>query len=799
MTERLFFSSEHFAVTAGPTASMKGKKEPSTQSTAVQHDGNRTVAGRFTVTKTSLPAGSPATASMSAASTGAHTSSSGQQQHQQAPPPQGATPFMPFQIKHFPIQQHHPHISQQQPHSLPPTTVRLPHHPNEMEYVQVDTSYQPAAHAQQQLAGRLMPITMSGFPDQASAKKGVLSQLIDKVRSKDERKKSSASGVSSSSSGGTNPQQTQPSQVPPATTVMGRRALSMYDAQCQYGTLTPMQGANSAVEALALANSSGGAGTCPKHRPQGEIVTTSTCGTNHHSSQRRESRPIYSRAKSFVKSKSDDERPPSKLSKESRARSAGQLETESLLRSLSTSSKDASRILSLYQGLIEHQQHQFNQHQQQHQQMQQRQQQQAATAVALQIQAQQQAQLLHQHQQKQHHHQQSQMISHGLHYPPPQKHHSGMGSGNGDSDKRGAATGSSSDSMPPIPKLPAAAQQHILAQQQAAQQHHHRPPPPVPQHHQPIRNHNSSSRPPPQTPDSSKFRGRNGHQQNDDDDDYQFLPMNKVIPVSRSQSAPPRKPPPPIPGTCSAGNGGTQQVRVYVHEEPRSTRSSPSATLSKSLQDTYLYGFLTQEHAGGLTPSSSGGQSGYGSRSAGRGGGVGSEGQSAFTPLTKKPTSAESLVSLTTEQNSTGHSRKSSIDFDRRSVVTVRRATSKSALITRQHSWEAGTSAQFAAVASKREQSISTPQLSPDDPFGSGSGSSSRHSGGHSAIVRSGSSSGIMTRSSGMFYDDDDDQDLAVGNALHKADSFEGHEEAVRSIVAAVQETRSFQRKLQSS
>lgn len=376
---------------------------------------------------------------------------------------------------------------------------------------------------------------------------------------------------------------------------------------------------------------------------------------------------------------------------------------------------------------------------------------------------------------QQHHHhthpQQPQVIQPGLHFP---QHHFG---GLTESEKRGNA---GAHEMPTSSKHATAAQHHHLSQQH--QQQHHRPQPPIPQHYPPARNHINSSRP--QVPEPQKFHSRNGH--DDADDDYQFLPMVKTIPVSRSQSAPPRKPPPPIPSTSS-----TQQVRVYVHEEPRSTRSSPSATLSKSLEESYLYSYLAQnQQQGGLTPSSSGGQSGYGSGSGGRGEG-GS--QSAFAPLSKKPSSVESLVSLSTEQNSTGHSRKSSIDFDRRSVVTVRRAGSKSALVTRQHSWEAGTSAQFSS-SGKREQSLSTPQLSPDDPFGSGS--SSRHSGGHSAIVRSGSSSGIIARSS-LFYDDD--QDLAVGSSLHKADSFEGHEEAVRSIVAAVQETRSLQRKLQSS
>lgn len=746
-------------IPVGPTLPPKGKKDSSHQAhhPSGQPESSRTVAGRFTVTKTSLPAGSPATASMSGGGSliGGGSSVASQTQMHQQPPPSGATPFVPFGHS-LPVKHKSQLSSGQQPQSLPPTTVRLPHHPNELEYVQVDSSYQPV-HGQQ-LSGRLMPITMSGFPDQ-SAKKGVLSQLIDKVRSKDERKKSSASGVSSSSSGGTIPQQAQPSHVPPATTVMSRRALSMYDAQCQYGTLTPMDASKSAVAALALTN--------PLNRHNVDSTTTTTSTSGHVCSQRRESRPVYSRAKSFVKSKSDDERPPSKLSKESRARSAGQLETETLLRSLSTSSKDASRILSLYQGLIERENQQIIKQRERHQA--------AQAAAALQFQQQQAAAILH-HQQ-QHAHSQT---PHSVHYPRFPSTSSNPA--NGDPDKRSNLRESLSD-MPPIPKLPAAAQQHLLAQQQ------HRPPP-IPQHHQPNRIH---GRPPAISPDSAKLR-RNGHD-NEDDDDYAFLPMTKVIPVSRSQSAPPRKPPPPIPGDAS--NGGTQQVRVHVHEEPRSTRSSPSATLSKSLEDSYLYGFLTQhttQHGGGITPSSSGGQSGYGNGSVGRPvGGTGS----AFTPLSKKPTSMESLGSLSTEQGSPNHSRKSSIDFDRRSIVTVRKAGSKSAAVNRQHSWEAGSSAPFTAAVNKREQSVSTPQLSPDDPFGSGSGSSSRHSGGHSAVVRSGSSSGIMNRSSGMFYDDE--QDLVVGNTLHKADSFEGHEEAVRSIVAAVQETRSLQRKLQSS
>lgn len=771
----------------------KGVKKETANSVA-QTDPNMTVAGRFTITKTSLPAGSPAVIT---SQHGGSASAAGQlftqafgQQQQQA-------------IQHA-KQQHIIQQQQQQIHPMPgapqPALTNMPvplsrqQQQDNMEYVQIDTSYQPHHHQHAGLVGRLMPLSM-GVPAEVSAKKGVLSQLIDKVRSKDERKKSTASGVSSSSSGGTIPQQIQhqsqiqhhhhaPPPTAPATTVMGRRALSMYDAQqplsstCQYGTLTPMDSATSAVAALALATAS-----------------------NLNNTMQRESRPMYSRAKSFVKSKSDDERPPSKLSKESRARSAGQLETETLLRSLSTSSKDASRILSLYQGLLERESQQL---------LQQQQRQQKQTTAFQQLQQQAAAYQHHLQQQQQH-----QRTTHCPQHP----------------------RGSQSDEMPPVPKLPLAAQQHLLAQQQQQS----RPPAPTPQqyHHHlqgHMRNHISGSgqghaqssqpsrpqQPVPRT-SSNGHRHTNNNDHMGDNDDYQFLPMAKSIPVSRSQSAPPRKPPPPIPGTSGNGNAQQQhqQVRVYVHEEPRSTRSSPSGTLSKSLEESYLYGYLAQaqaqaqarqqQHDGGFTPSSSGGQSGYGSGSGG--GRVG--GQSAFTPLIKKPISMESLVSLSTAEeqqpplqtNNNDESRKSSVDFDRRSVITVKRAGSKSALITRQHSWEAGTSAtaQFSASVGKREQSISTPQLSPDDPFGSGSGSSSRsrHSGGggahhHPGIVRSGSSSGIMTRSSGLFYDDDD-RDLEVGNTLHKADSFEGHEEAVRSIVAAVQETRSLQRKLQSS
>lgn len=263
---------------------MKGKKDP--MSSAMQAD-NRTIAGRFTVTKASLPAGSPAAAAVIA---GQQMSTASQ--HQQQLPPPGVTPFLPFghtqpvimkQVQQHSMsakqQHHHQHPASQQQPMLGSVRQQYSQQPD-MEYVQIDTSYQPHA---QQLAGRAMPVAMGGMPMEMSAKKGVLSQLIDKVRSKDERKKSSASGVSSSSSGGTIPHPAQPSQVPPATAVMGRRALSMYDAQCQYGTLTPMDSTTSAVAALALANSS---------VRQGEVT-----------SQRRESRPIYTRAKSFVKSK----------------------------------------------------------------------------------------------------------------------------------------------------------------------------------------------------------------------------------------------------------------------------------------------------------------------------------------------------------------------------------------------------------------------------------------------------------------------------------------------------------------
>jgi hypothetical protein len=121
--------------------------------------------------------------------------------------------------------------------------------------------------------------------------------------------------------------------------------------------------------------------------------------------------------------------------------------------------------------------------------------------------------------------------------------------------------------------------------------------------------------------------------------------------------------------------------------------------------------------------------------------------------------------------------------------VTVRRAGSGSALMTRQHSWEAGTSATLPHTQGsggggggllKPHSSSSTPLLSPDLLGGGGE---------DDEFARSSSSSGRR----GPFDDNDE------GLGLHKADSFEGHEEAVRSIVAAVQETRTMQRKLQSN
>jgi hypothetical protein len=173
----------------------------------------------------------------------------------------------------------------------------------ELEYIQVDTSY---SNSQSQMPRKSQVNTgraQLGRISEVSMKKGVLSQLIDKVRLKDDRK---ASGVSSSSSGGTIP---KPPVIPSVSAA--RRALTMYDAQCQFG----LDSSTSAVSALAVKSN------------QKRVI------------REHESRPTTSRAqKSFVKSKSDDERPPSKLSQQSRARSTGQLETETLLRSLSSGS-----------------------------------------------------------------------------------------------------------------------------------------------------------------------------------------------------------------------------------------------------------------------------------------------------------------------------------------------------------------------------------------------------------------------------------------------------------------------------
>lgn len=325
--------------------------------------------------------------------------------------------------------------------------------------------------------------------------------------------------------------------------------------------------------------------------------------------------------------------------------------------------------------------------------------------------------------------------------------------------------------------------------------------------------HFSSHRESPVGASRSSSHPRHGESLTASEDDYQQIPyQNRSLPISRSHSAPPRKAnnqphgfhqTPSRNRDIGQAESGSTEVKVFVHEEPRSTarstRSSTTATatarsssspsaptattpLSKSLEESYLYGYLSQHHSGGLTSSSSGQST--------------APGRSAFTvppppggAMGKKPVSEESLVSIGA-LDPDGTSRKSSIDFDRRSVVTVRRAGSKSALMTRQHSWEGG-GAQLSG--GKREQSLSTPHLSPttDDPFESGGSVQSDRA------TAAASSCHSRRRHSARIYDDE--EDLVVGNTLHKADSFEGHEEAVRSIVAAVQETRTLQRRLQSN
>jgi hypothetical protein len=588
-----------------------------------------------------------------------------------------------------------------------------------------------------------------GNVSEAAMKKGVLSQLIDKVRSKDDRKKSSASGVSSSSSGGTIPQPVIPPLGPSSSSSTmgmappGRRALTtMYDAQCQYG----LESSTSAVSALALANSNLGSRSGTTQR--------------HH-----DSRPVYTRAKSFVKSKSDDERPPSKLSKQLRARSAGQLETESLLRSLSSGSKDASRILSLYQSLsktiIERENQQY-----QHQQQQQRQS--YPQPYSHQYSDHKAQDLELQHQQA--------MAERRIHGTST---HPGIGGANVMS-KGGSGTGGNGSSSTRTTFYP----NHNIKSSSLGRVHSHKGSP-------------SMARSVPDRSEPTYHReGGRGESLTASEDDYQQIPMTRTHPITRSHSAPPRK---HAQQTAAGSSGaGPTEVKVFVHEEPRnsssnindgrsnteprSTRSSPSATLSKSLEESYLYGYLSQHRSGGLTSSSSG-QSGF----------CVPTGTFTIRSSRTKPASCESLVSLGTDQNnSPSASRKSSVDFDRRSVVTIRRAGSKSALITRQHSWEA--SAQLSS--GKREQSASTPQLSPsDDPFGSER--SSPQSGTTLDDVGGATGSSTSHHHRSRIYDDD--EDIVVGNTLHKADSFEGHEEAVRSIVAAVQETRTLQRRLQSN
>ncbi|OXA58597.1 hypothetical protein Fcan01_07864 [Folsomia candida] len=592
----------------------------------------------------------------------------------------------------------------------------------EMEYIQVDTSYSHPPHQQQQQQshsskiGGPPPHPNLGASEASMMKsKGVLSQLIDKVRLKDDRKKSSASGVSSSSSGGT--PHPQPPAVPPsASALAARRALTMYDAQCQFGL-----DSSSAVSALAKSNLKRGV-------QSGEPAASSTS----FSHQRHESRPTYQRAKSFVKSKSDDER--------------GQL----IDKSLSSGSKDATRIIELYQSLsktiMERENQQF----------------QSRTPYPSQI-------------------YNPYSLDQPIYF-----------------DSRYEKYGTSSFMGTIPPKSSSSAGSFPYGQSNSLG-----------------RTHSSNSRQGPTTPFRSSSHPRPQESLTaTSEDDYQQISFNfRSLPMARSHSAPPRKP--TQEHRSSGGGGGGQfgggagsstEVKVFVHEEPHSSTSShhhhqqhhhsrhtasrspsPSAAaLSKSLEESFLYGYLSQHHGsggGGLTSSSSG-QSG-----------VGGGGGFTPSPLGKKPSSAESLVSLGA-MDTDGQSRKSSIDFDRRSVVTVRRAGSnqgsKSALLTRQHSWEGG-----AQLSGTREHSMSTPHLSPtaDDPFENRSGAAQSASRGGG--VRASASSSHSRRRS-RIYDDDED-DLVVGNTLHKADSFEGHEEAVRSIVAAVQETRTLQRRLQSN
>ncbi|CAG7718773.1 unnamed protein product, partial [Allacma fusca] len=251
----------------------------------------------------------------------------------------------------------------------------------EMEYIQVDTSYQGGHRGS-------MPAQLQTPHRQSKSKMGMLTQLIDKVRSgKDDRKKSSASGVSSSSSGGTIPH-----PPPPPTGVP--RPMIMKDSQFQYNGPYPD---NSAVAALARSSTS--------LRRNG----------SSHGSRSESARPVYTRAKSFVKSKSDDERPPSKLSKHSRARSAGALETQSLLKALNLEDpKEAVRLLTLYQSLSrgllasERQMGRLQQQQQQQQQQQLAQQQQQQHGQQQQQHAQQQQHQQHAQQQHLQHAQQLQ-------------------------------------------------------------------------------------------------------------------------------------------------------------------------------------------------------------------------------------------------------------------------------------------------------------------------------------------------------------------------------------------------------
>ena len=545
---------------------------------------------------------------------------------------------------------------------------------SETEYIQVDTSYAGHHHPGHPMGGLPQPPPPPHSHHHMGGRRGILNQLMDKVRStKDDRKKSTSSTMSGMS--GVllpNPPSHQHHHANTATAMSIAAASSavaasnraaaraaMYDAQVQYGNVGNFPD-KSAVTALRRVGSQ-------RQRMGGE-----SSGSRDH--------PVYTRAKSFVKSKSDDERPPSKLSRESRARSLAAMDPESLLRTLSSSSKEASRILSLYQTLLSDREN---------------------------------------------------PSYYGGGYPqqPQSSGHRTPGTSSMGRAGSGRYSGRRDDGS-------------YMSEDDYQQISFGRIEPQI------------QSKRRPSEPRKS-FSGQ------------QMLPsvsQSEYVPSQSRQSSLGRRSS-KVGGEGSGSNGvgaGSStapktQVKVFVHEEPHPHRPSPGS-LSKSLEEQYLFGFLNERDPGGSSTTSS------------------------ERPLLKKPVSCESLISLSSGNTGTGNSRKSSIDFDRRSVVTVRRAGSKSALATRQHSWEAGTSATLPPSPAsggllKPQSSTSTPLLSPD------------LGGDDDEFARSSSSSGRR----GPF----DDNDEVLG--LHKADSFEGHEAAVRSIVAAVQETRTLQRKMQSN